>query len=197
VPTGLQKSLPGNPDLPQRFNTLAMFNPRTKNKMLSSFQKLEYAWCVPLLKRGASRSSRTLVRDAVGVSGCSVILIMPTNNPMRTVKSCGSGLPVLRPRSRTRWVGDRRGQDSRSPGRSRIHRKTIAQGMPGCSAGPVVTAACFFSAGGPWARPTPGIPCALFSQGATQDAKLGRVCAARRESVSRVRSRRDAISTTP
>jgi hypothetical protein len=25
----------------------------------------------------------------------------------------------------------------------------------------VVTAACFFVAGGPWVRPSPGIPCAL------------------------------------
>jgi hypothetical protein len=27
---------------------------------------------------------------------------------------------------------------------------------------PVVTAACYLSAGGPWVRPSPGIPCALF-----------------------------------
>ncbi len=31
-----------------------------------------------------------------------------------------------------------------------------------CSARPVVTAACFFSAGGPRARPAPGLPCALI-----------------------------------
>jgi hypothetical protein len=40
--------------------------------------------------------------------------------------------------------------------------KTIAQGMPVDPAPPVVTAACFFVAGGPWVRPSPGIPCALF-----------------------------------
>jgi hypothetical protein len=40
--------------------------------------------------------------------------------------------------------------------------KTIAQGMPVDPAEPVVTAACFFAAGGPWVRPSPGIPCALF-----------------------------------
>ena len=40
--------------------------------------------------------------------------------------------------------------------------KTIAQGMPVDLAKPVVTAACFFVAGGPWVRPSPGIPCALF-----------------------------------
>jgi hypothetical protein len=39
--------------------------------------------------------------------------------------------------------------------------KTIAQGMPVDPAEPVVTAACFFVAGGPWVRLSPGIPCAL------------------------------------
>ena len=38
----------------------------------------------------------------------------------------------------------RRGQQSRSPRRSRISVKTIARGRPGVSARPVVTAACFF-----------------------------------------------------
>ncbi|MGY4303898.1 hypothetical protein ACVIJ6_001141 [Bradyrhizobium sp. USDA 4369] len=37
----------------------------------------------------------------------------------------------------------RRGQDSRSPGRSRISRNTIAQGRSEVAAEPVVTAACF------------------------------------------------------
>jgi len=48
-----------------------------------------------------------------------------------------------------------------APGRLRISVKTIAQGMPECSALPVVPAACIFFAGGPWVRPSPGIPCAL------------------------------------
>jgi hypothetical protein len=39
--------------------------------------------------------------------------------------------------------------------------KTIARGMPVVPAEPVVTAACFFVAAGPWVRPAPGIPCAL------------------------------------
>src|SRR5215472_2479163 len=37
--------------------------------------------------------------------------------------------------------------------------------MPDDLAEPVVTAACFFSAGGPWVRPSPGIPCALLIYG--------------------------------
>src|SRR5277367_3469987 len=61
--------------------------------------------------------------------------------------------------------------------------KTIAQGMPVDPAPPVVTAACFFVAGGPWVRPSPGIPCALFSSArAKLPANLGRL--ARRETLS-------------
>jgi len=69
------------------------------------------------------------VRDAVGVSGRSMVS-MPTNDPDATVKSRGSGIPVLMPSRRmtNRW---RRGQDSRSPGRARISRNTIARGRPG------------------------------------------------------------------
>jgi len=51
----------------------------------------------------------------------------------------------------------------RSPGRARISRKAIARGMPVAPAEPVVTAACFFVAGGPWVRPASGIPRALSS----------------------------------
>ncbi len=42
------------------------------------------------------------------------------------------------------------------------------------SARPVVTAACFFSAGGPRARPAPGLPCALHPIEGGPDARLGR-----------------------
>jgi len=58
-----------------------------------------------------------------------------------------------------------------SQGERDINVKTVVQGMPGDLAGPVVTAACFFAAGGPWGRPAPGIPCALFaSEGGTNDS---------------------------
>ncbi|MGY4307569.1 hypothetical protein ACVIJ6_004812 [Bradyrhizobium sp. USDA 4369] len=57
---------------------------------------------------------------------------MPTNDPMRTAKSCGPGIPVLMPSSRcqVRRARGGRGQDSRSPGRVRISRQTIARGRP-------------------------------------------------------------------
>jgi hypothetical protein len=47
-----------------------------------------------------------------------------------TVKSCGPGLPVLRPCSDAR--ASCRGQESRSPRRARISRNPFAQGGPGC-----------------------------------------------------------------
>jgi len=73
---------------------------------------------------------------------------------------------VLTPR---RWCQVRRltklacdgGKKARSPGRSRITRNTIAQGMPDDPAEPVEPSPWFFLARGPWVRPSPGIPCAL------------------------------------
>ena len=69
---------------------------------------------------------------------------MKTSEPMRTAKSCGPGLPTLRLSSRDDDLADDGGKKARSPRRSRISRKTIAQGMPVDLAEPVVTAACFF-----------------------------------------------------
>src|SRR5689334_19288200 len=45
--------------------------------------------------------------------------------------------------------------------------------MPDDPAAPVVPAPCFFIARGPWVRPSPGIPCALFDSGGENDAQLG------------------------
>jgi hypothetical protein len=62
----------------------------------------------------------------------------------RTAKSCGPGIPVLMPRSRCfdERCG-RRGQERRSPGRSRISVKTIAQGRPDVRLVPVVLPRAF------------------------------------------------------
>ncbi len=67
------------------------------------------------------------------------------------------------------------GNKARSPGRARINRKPIAQGGPG-----VFGQTCgdcrlhSFSAGGPRARPAPGLPCALCIEEGGLPAKLGR-----------------------
>ena len=59
----------------------------------------------------------------------------------------------------------RRGQDSRSPGRARINRNTIAQGGSGVSRPNLwYLPPAFFVAGGPWERPAPDLPCALCHQ---------------------------------
>ncbi len=61
----------------------------------------------------------------------------------RTAKSCGSGAPTLALSWRKRSADDG-GKKARSPGRSRISRKTIAQGMPVAAGEPVVANACAF-----------------------------------------------------
>ena len=63
-----------------------------------------------------------------------------------------------------------------APGRARIRRKPIAQGMPDVSAGPVVPAACIFFAGGPWvaASARHSLRPLLFQRGEAE-ASLGRI----------------------
>jgi hypothetical protein len=104
-----------------------------------------------------------------------------TKTLRRTVKSCGPGIPTLMPslRWRSRVAQVTVAKKPGAPGRSRISRKTIARGRPDDLAEPVVTAACFFSAGGPWVRPAPGLSRALslFEGDALQSS--GAICAAR------------------
>jgi hypothetical protein len=109
------------------------------------------------IKRGASRSSRVLVRDAMAVRRAK------TKRGSRTAKSCGPDLPTLGSSSRV----DPRMTVARKPGhrgRARISRKTIARGMPvvrlpcGCLR---AQSAPFFCTQGSRVRPASGIPCAL------------------------------------
>src|SRR5207244_1167511 len=73
----------------------------------------------------------------------------------------------------------RQGQESPVPGESAKETvKTIAQGMPDDPAEPVVPSPCFFTARGPWVRPSPGIPCALSLSRARSEINLGAICAA-------------------
>jgi hypothetical protein len=75
------------------------------------------------MKRGASRSSRALDRGCDGRDVAQRAVSSPTNGTLRTAKSCGPGLPVLRPSARRSTSARRWGQESRSPGRARISRK--------------------------------------------------------------------------
>jgi hypothetical protein len=55
----------------------------------------------PALARGAFRDRHERgAWDAVGALDCSVSHLMPTDNLVRTVKSCGPGIPVLVPAQR-------------------------------------------------------------------------------------------------
>jgi hypothetical protein len=109
-------------------------------------------------ERGATRSSRVLGAGCNGRAGAA-----GRATPMRTAKSCGPDLPTLGSSlcatSAQTTVAIKPG----TPGRARISRQTVARGLPVAPAEPVVTAACFFVAGGPWVRPASGIPRALSS----------------------------------
>ena len=79
-------------------------------------------------KRGASRSSRTLVQDAMDADGVARRAI-----PTRTAKSCGPVPPTLGSSFAGVDPRDDGGKRARSPGRARISRNTVAQETPDCS----------------------------------------------------------------
>jgi hypothetical protein len=81
----------------------------------------------PASARGAYASSRTW-----GGMRWTQAVSLDERRCTRTAKSCGPDTPtlVLRPRD---FPADDGGKRARSPGRSRISRKTIAWGMPGVS----------------------------------------------------------------
>jgi hypothetical protein len=126
---------PSGKSRPTREN---LSSPREKN--ISLFQKpksvVMFAPSRPH-KRGGSRSSRTLRRDAVDAA---VSLDERTG-------ADGEGVWSWRPDAGAKVVGhdpaNDGGKRARSPGRSRISRKTIAQGRPDDPAPPVVTTVCF------------------------------------------------------
>jgi hypothetical protein len=137
--------------------------PLARNISLSFYQNLWLGHAVPSHLRGASRSSRTLRRDAVGVS-----MLQRGLHADERRRCARSSRVVLIPR---RWYHARDdashhmgngGQQARSTGEN---AKQPFQPLRGeCrvfSAEPVVPAACIFFAGGPWVRPAPGIPRAL------------------------------------
>jgi hypothetical protein len=88
-----------------------------------------------------------------------------TNGAEADVKSCGPGLPTLRP-SCADPIRAAMGATKPGPqGEHDISVKTIAQGMPDDRLNLWFLPRAFFTARGPWVRPSPGIPCALISGG--------------------------------
>ncbi|GLH78553.1 hypothetical protein SSBR45G_34620 [Bradyrhizobium sp. SSBR45G] len=87
----------------------------------------------------------------------------PTNGSLRTAKSCGPDTPTLVSRGGVRKrIVAHGGQEARCT-RETTYKPFQPLRREGrtFSARPVVTAACFLSAGGPRARSAPGLPCAL------------------------------------
>ncbi|WP_315768621.1 MULTISPECIES: hypothetical protein [unclassified Bradyrhizobium] len=76
---------------------IALFSPCRKNISLSIYPKsCSYPASRPTEGALRDRHGRR-VRDAMGVSGRSASLLARTNDPDATVKSRGSGIPVLMP----------------------------------------------------------------------------------------------------
>src|SRR5882757_3696268 len=76
----------------------------------------------------------------------------------RTAKSRGPGAPTLALNLRKRTAGDG-GKKARSPGRSRISRNTIVQGMPVDAVYPwLLTPVLFFCTGGHGCNAHPAFP---------------------------------------
>jgi len=103
-----------------------------------------------LIMRGGSRSSRTWSAGCGGRVGSQRADGARTNDLGADAKACGPGLPTLRPSSRVMISRAMGATKPGSQGERAISVKTIVQGMPDDSAGPVVTAACLLFAGGPW-----------------------------------------------
>ena len=141
-----------------RFNAQERAWPRSREVSVSFLQK---SWMMPpprLVERGVSRDRHdTRGGDAVAVTALAGVIIHADERGgcgREVVWSWHSGANA-KSAAMLRASCRRRGQSSRSPRRARISVKTIAQGMLDDRAEPVVTAACFFSAGGPWERPSP------------------------------------------
>ena len=92
-----------------------------------------FDWRVPRpTKRGASRSSRVLARDAMDAMRAA------TRRGLRTAKSCGPDPPTLESSLQVMILQATVANKPGTPRRTRISRKPIAQGMPDCLGCPVV-----------------------------------------------------------
>ncbi|MGC2774055.1 MAG: hypothetical protein WA418_00300 [Bradyrhizobium sp.] len=145
--------------------TSPLSSPARKNILLSFF-RIQYIFTPSRLDtRGASRSSRTLRRDAVGVSMLQRgVILRRRTAAMRTVKSRGPDTPmlvsrVMRDKRIARTVAKKPGAPGSARSSRQNHRAGNA-GMPRLNLWYLPPA--FFSAGGPWVRPAPGIPRALY-----------------------------------
>jgi len=128
------------------------------------------------MKRGATRSSRALGAGCDGRDHAQRAACMRTNGWARTAKSCGPGLPVLRPSLRDVDAScGRRGQERRSPRRARISRNPFAQGRPDVRLVPVVLPRAFLLHADHGCDLHPAFPAPSRFQRDTIAASLGRI----------------------
>jgi len=139
-----------------------MFCPTSPDPFAKIFLFLKIGKCGLLRpsrahRRGGSRSSRNVARDAMDAP---VAQGECTEAYGQAVWSCppDAGVKLVDDFHERRWL--------KSPGHRGEHGaadKTIVQGMPGCCGVPVVTTlVCFFVLQTRlWVRRAPGIPCAL------------------------------------
>jgi hypothetical protein len=115
-----------------RLKRIAPSGTVTENISLSYFQKSCFTPAVPPRKRGVSRPSRTLRWDAVGVSGCSVVVHADEQHDAhgQVVWFWPPGAEVKLVTALSRCTGDR-GKNAGPWGEREVSRKAIARGMPG------------------------------------------------------------------
>jgi hypothetical protein len=184
-------------------------SPLAKNKSLRRL--VETALLIPvsrLNKRGVSRSSRTWSagcggRGSVGAPEVIAGRVFVSDRParrrtalQRTAKSCGPGTRCWCQVSRRRYRPNRASdapsireatvaKRNSSPGRSRISRKTIAQGRPDDPAPPVVsTPVLFIAQGAAGARWHPAFPAPSVFGGTSWMRNPGRLAPRECEDVS-------------
>jgi hypothetical protein len=122
-------------------------------------------------RRGVSRPSRDVgggMRWAQGIAAWP--RVAPTNGSLRTAKSCGPDTPMLVSSAMRASALSRHGGQQARCTRETTYKpfQPLRREGRACSARPVVPAACILFAGGPRARPAPGLPCALMiSEGET------------------------------
>ncbi len=93
---------------------------------------------------------------------------------MRTVKSCGPGIPVLMPAQCVSRIGATGARKPVPEESAKQPLKPSRREGRDVSVDPVVPAACIFFAGGPWGRRAPGLPCALVFSRVVHPSELGR-----------------------
>ena len=155
----------------QQFQRARTLQPRQRKYFTFAFSEFVFIYRHPASCRGAYASSRYVEAGCDGRDGNARTSGASTSDAVsdgQVVWSWHPDADALRWRvyalSQTRRSFASRGhggQKAGAPGRVRSSRNTIAQGRPDVRLVPVVTAACFLVAGGPWVRSAPGLPCAL------------------------------------